>query len=180
MDDKKASQFRRMAVRTMFLKIGKYSLIVCSIAYLAGSVWWLLLMIPGSLLAVLRTNAQLGTGAYMTERGRYLRERQERDPAFGQDIVRVEPADDLETYISQIDKIIEFWGSKEFVLLAQVGDKEFIRKCARFYKEGFDKRIKPQFVAITIIDAAKMLNESGQEIAFEWLDAMRENIEDLR
>lgn len=180
MDNKEASQFQRMAVRTMLIKVAKYALIVCGIAYLAGSVWWLLLLIPSSLLAILRTNAQVGTGAYMTARGRTLKARRDGDSKYGEEIVRAEPAEELTDYISQVEKIIEFWGHKELVLITQVEDKKFLEKCALFFGEGFDKRIKPQFVALTTIDAAKMLDERGQEFAFEWFDVMRENINDLK
>ncbi|MEQ3680536.1 hypothetical protein [Pseudophaeobacter sp.] len=179
MDNKEASQFQRMAVRAMLFKNAKYALIVCGIAYLAGSVWWLLLMIPSSLLAILRTNAQVETGAYMTARGEALRARQESDSTYGEDVVRAEPADELVDYISQVENIIEFWGYKELVLSTQVGDKKFFEKCALFFGEGFDRRIKPQFVALTTIDAAKRLEERGQEFAFEWFDNMRENINDF-
>lgn len=180
MDNEEASKFRSVAVRSMLKKIIAYSLIICGIAYFVGSAWWLLLMVPSWLLAIMRTNAQVGTGAYLTARGNYFRERQENEPAYDEDVVRVEPAVKLEDYISQVEKIIDFWDHKEFVLVTQVGDKKFLEKCALFTGEGFRKRIKPQFIALTTIDAAKKLDDRGQEFAFEWFDFMRENIDDLK
>lgn len=182
MDNEEASKFQGMAVRSMLKKMITYSLIICGVAYLAGSAWWLLLMVPSWLLAIMRTNAQIGTGAYLTARGNYFRERerQQNESAYDEDVVRVEPAENLEDYISQVEKIIDFWGHKEFVLVAQVGDKKFLEKCASFTGEGFRKRIKPQFISLTTIDAAKKLDDRGREFAFEWFDYMRKNIDDLK
>lgn len=120
MDNEEASKFQSMAVRSMLKKIIAYSLIICGFAYFTGSAWWLLLMAPSWLLAIMRTNTQVGTGAYLTARGDYFREQRENESAYNEGVVRVEPADKLEDYISQVEKIIDFWGHKEFVLVAQV------------------------------------------------------------
>lgn len=180
MDDQAAKNFQRIAVRTMLLKVAKYSLIACGIAYFTGSAWWLLLMVPGLPLAILRTNAQVGTGSYLSERGKYLNAKRECKPTGDQGVVGVDAADNLEEYISQVDCIIDFWGSKELVLTTQVGSENITQKCALFCGEGFDKRIKPMFIALTIIDAAKKFNMKGPNFAFEFFDSMRENMGDLK